>query len=100
VPPVLTSTDLPVPRPRAAAAPGVDCGALAPRDAAYWRDRLGDQDYTTEDRLDTERFNAELWRGRKADSAPPATGRDLRRNRAALLAAFRAQHGCSAGGMP
>ena len=97
VPAVLATTALPVPRRRAGTdRPAAPCGSLPPRDAAYWRDKLGDQDYSAEDRLDTGRFNTELWRGRKGEaSPPPADGRDLRRGRAALLAAFRARHGCA-----
>jgi hypothetical protein len=95
VPAILWTTGLPLPRRRGEAPASGGCGNLSPHDAAYWRDRLGDQDYSSEDRLDTERFNAELWRGRKAQTPPPpASGRDLRRDRRALLAAFRARHGC------
>ena len=88
VPAILTTTQLPLP-PRHAALPLSGCGAVPPRSAAYWQEQLGDQDYSAEDRLDTERFNAALWRGRRAEPSPPqATGRDLRRDRAALLAAY------------
>jgi DNA-binding beta-propeller fold protein YncE len=96
VPAILATTELPVPRRRSQAPATGGCGNLPPRDAAYWRDRLGDQDYRGEDRLDTERFNAELWRGRKAHTALPLAGaRDLRHGRQALLAAYRARHGCA-----
>jgi hypothetical protein len=85
-----------LPERRADAPAARACGERPPRDAAYWRDRLGDQDYSAEDRLDTPRFNAALWSGRRAEAAPPAADhRDLRRNRAALLAAYRARHGCA-----
>jgi DNA-binding beta-propeller fold protein YncE len=97
VPVVLRQTALPLPERRAEWRSGTRaCNERAPRDAAYWRDRLGDQDYSAEDRLDTERFNAVLWRGRRGGVEPHATERrDLRRNRAALLAAYRAGQGCA-----
>ena len=47
------------------------------------------QDFRTEDRLDTARFNAALWRGLGSGPEPaarPAT--DLRVNRPALLASM------------
>ena len=99
VPAVLRTTRLPLPAQRASLgdpAPEGGCGALPPRSAAYWREQLGDQDYRAEDRLDTARFNAALWRGRKAGPAPPRNGRDLRGDRRGLLAAYRAAHGCAA----
>jgi YVTN family beta-propeller protein len=96
VPAILMTTELPVPRGRSELPASGGCGTLPPRDADYWLARLGDQDYSSEDRLDTERFNAELWRGRKMEAPPPpAGGQDLRRGRPALLAAFRARHGCA-----
>ncbi len=98
VPEVLRKTALPLPERRAEEPPATRaCGERASRDAAYWRDRLGDQDYSAEDRLDTPRFNAALWSGRRKEAAPPAAGhRDLRRNRAGMLAAYRARQGCAA----
>jgi DNA-binding beta-propeller fold protein YncE len=97
VPEVLRQTQLPLPERRAEASPRRVCGERPPRDAAYWRERLGDQDYSAEDRLDTERFNAALWRGRRGSEAPSGLDRrNLRRNRAALLAAYRSQRGCGA----
>jgi hypothetical protein len=44
------------------------------------------QDFTSEDRLDTPRFNAALWHGLADGPEPQArSGVDLRANRAALL---------------
>jgi hypothetical protein len=44
------------------------------------------QDFTSEDRLDTPRFNAALWRGLADGPEPQArSGADLRTNRASLL---------------
>jgi hypothetical protein len=59
-------------------------------DASYWQKRLGDMDYEAEDRLDTPRFNRELWRGMMGKQAYPnvRSGVDLRRNREKLLAPF------------
>jgi hypothetical protein len=51
---------------------------------------MAGQDFSQEDRLDTPAFNLALWRGLKGDAPYPADreGRDLRRGRAALLAAY------------
>jgi YVTN family beta-propeller protein len=89
VPELLRMTELPLP-PRLAAAERVDSCA-PPRDARYWAAQMAGQDFSVEDRLDTKRFNAALWRGLKGEGAPPADrdGRDLRNGRAALLAAAR-----------
>jgi hypothetical protein len=51
------------------------------------------QDFKREDNLDTERYNRALWSGLMGDDVPyPAErhGRDLSRNRAALLKRARA----------
>ena len=47
-------------------------------------------DYDVEDKLDTERFNRELWKGMVGARPYPQirSGRDLRSNRRALLAAY------------
>jgi DNA-binding beta-propeller fold protein YncE len=54
---------------------------------AYWQKRLGDMDYDEEDKLDTGRFNRELWKGMMGSRPYPRerSGKDLRQNRAALL---------------
>jgi len=97
VPEVLRQTKLPLPERHAGMPPPRACGERPPRAADYWRDTLGDQDYRSEDRLDTARFNAALWRGRRAEAEPPVgKGGDLRRHRAALLAAYCARHRCAA----
>jgi hypothetical protein len=45
------------------------------------------QDFRTEDRLDTPRFNSALWQGLGQGSEPiERSGADLRFGRAALLA--------------
>jgi len=97
VPPILGTTDLPVPRRRADLAPRWACAGAPAKPLAYWQQALGDQDYSKEDLLDTARFNAALWQGRKGSGTPPesADGRDLRRGRAMLLSDWRASGGCN-----
>lgn len=57
----------------------------------YWQKKLGDMDYDEEDKLDTARFNLELWKGMMGNKPYPLirSGKDLRDNRRALLAAHR-----------
>jgi len=45
-------------------------------------------DYDEEDKLDTSRFNRELWKGMMGNKPYPQirSGKDLRQNREALLA--------------
>ena len=47
-------------------------------------------DYSEEDKLDTARFNLELWKGMMGNEPYPAerSGKDLRENRKELLAKF------------
>jgi YVTN family beta-propeller protein len=58
--------------------------------AAWWQKRLGDMDYDEEDKLDTPRFNRELWKGIMGSRPYPLerSGKDLRENREVLLAAY------------
>jgi hypothetical protein len=55
--------------------------------AAYWQRRVGDMDYDIEDKLDTERFNRELWKGMMGNKPYPQarSGKNLRENRDVLL---------------
>ena len=93
VPGLLRTSELPLPPAGAADAPA-GTGALAfARDrhpSAYWQTRLGDMDYDEEDKLDTPRFNRELWKGMMGDRPYPLirSGKDLRIDREALLAAY------------
>ena len=83
--PVLRTTKLPLPpAPSAAAA----CAVKPTHDGAYWAKVMAGQDFSQEDRLDTGAYNLALWKGLKGDAPYPAarSGRDLRANRAALLA--------------
>ncbi len=86
VPAVLRTTQLPLPPPTATAA---GCPTRAPRSSAYWTAAMAGQDFSSEDKLDTPRFNRALWRGLKGDTPYPGRrdGRDLRAGRPALLAA-------------
>jgi len=86
VPAVLRTTQLPLPPLTAAEAA---CPARRPRSAAYWAAAMAGQDFSSEDRLDTPRFNRALWRGLKGDAPYPSArdGANLRADRPALLAA-------------
>ncbi len=65
----LDATDLPKPAVRTAAARPA---TLAPeRSAAWWAAATAGQDFSQEDRLDTDAFNRALWRGLKG-TPPPA----------------------------
>jgi hypothetical protein len=77
-------------------AAGAASPAKPPRSAAYWTAAMAGQGFAGEDRLDTARDNRALWRGLEGDAPYPTRrdGRDLRENRAALLAAARIG-GCS-----
>lgn len=97
VPRILRSTKLPVPEATSAVNAGVrntvSLGALSgfakPRhDAAYWAARTRGFDFSVEDHIDSARFNRILWKGLMGAETPypkVRDGRDLRRNRAALL---------------
>ncbi len=88
VPPVLRSTALPLPPPARAEA---GCPTVPRRSAAWWAKAMAGQDFSVEDHLDTAAFNRALWLGLKGETAFPTErdGRDLRSNRARLLAAAR-----------
>jgi hypothetical protein len=88
VPPVLRSTALPLPPPARAEA---GCPTVPRRSAAWWAKAMAGQDFSVEDHLDTAAFNRALWLGLKGETAFPTErdGRDLRSNRARLLAAAK-----------
>jgi DNA-binding beta-propeller fold protein YncE len=97
VPEILRQTQLPLPPPSTAnSLPPTDWTRRfsVPRgDAEYWTKAMEGQDFKREDNLDTERFNRALWSGLMGDDVPYPTerhGRDLSRNRAALLKRARA----------
>jgi DNA-binding beta-propeller fold protein YncE len=60
------------------------------RTAQYWQKKIGDMDYEEEDKLDTPRFNRELWKGMMDGKPYPKqrSSKNLRENRAAFLAGF------------
>ena len=68
VPPVLRSTTLPLP-PAASA-----CVARPKHSAAYWAAAMAGQDFSSEDKLDTARFNRALWKGLKGKGAAQYDG--------------------------
>jgi DNA-binding beta-propeller fold protein YncE len=94
VPDLLRTSRLPLPRATAENSLPRSKRVLAYaqdlHNAAYWQKRLGDMDYDVEDKLDTERFNHELWKGTLGTRPYPQirSGLDLRNNRRALLAAY------------
>ena len=83
VPGVLRTTNLPLP----AVTSAEESCATGGRSGAYWAAVMKGQDFSTEDHLDTAKFNLALWRGLKGDAAYPSArdGRDLRPGRARLL---------------
>jgi hypothetical protein len=85
VPAVLRTTQLPLPPPTSTE---TACPGAPPRSSAYWAQAMAGQDFSQEDHLDTARFNRALWRGLRGDAPYPTrrNGRDLRANRATLLA--------------
>jgi YVTN family beta-propeller protein len=94
VPKILYTTQLPLP------AAEQKSGSLTPwaaprHDAAYWAEQTRDFDFSVEDNLDTERFNLILWNGLKDQEEPYPSerdGRDLRKNRPALLRDFKSKN--------
>ena len=68
VPGLLRRTALPLPP---AGTVRTSC-AVPTRSSAYWVAAMKGQDFSVEDRLDTARFNAALWRGMKGRARYPA----------------------------
>ena len=60
--------------------------------AAYWADVTQGTDFTSEDKMDFASYNLILWKGLMDNQPYPATasGKDLRQNRANLLASYQA----------
>ena len=75
VPGVLRQTALPLPP---VGASRTSC-AVPTRSSAYWTAAMKGQDFYSEDRLDTARYNLALWRGMKGREPYPTarSGRDL-----------------------
>ena len=59
---VLRSSQLPIPTDRFVSTTSASL-ACPQHDAAYWAAAMKGQDFSKEDRLDTDAFNAALWRG-------------------------------------
>jgi hypothetical protein len=90
VPDLLRMSQLPLPQATRANTPAPAKRAAYPGNwlnAAYWQKKLGDMDYDEEDKLDTPRFNRELWKGMMGNQRYPnlRSGKDLRENRDQLL---------------
>jgi DNA-binding beta-propeller fold protein YncE len=94
VPDLLRTSRLPLPKATAenSLPPGGHYLASAQdrHNGAYWQKKLGDMDYDEEDKLDTPRFNRELWKGIMGSRPYPKerSGNDLRENREVLLAEY------------
>ncbi len=85
VPAVLRTTQLPLPSAKKSSALPL---VLPQHDAAYWAEQTKDLDFNVEDRVDSAKFNLILWNGLKDGGEPypeERNGRDLRKNRAAVL---------------
>ena len=67
VPEILRSTSLPLPARSASNSLPLTKNSRAyskpRRSAAYWQQKLGNQDFSHEDQLDTDAFNRALWEG-------------------------------------
>ena len=96
IPEVLRTTSLPLPAPVSQRTDAGDCFTTPVRTAAYWERAMQGQDFGSEDRLDTARFNAALWTGLRGDGAPllGSGGHELSEGRAERLDAFRRANGC------
>ena len=80
----LRSSRLPISADRFVPARSAAASSCAAHDAAYWAAAMKGQDFSKEDHLDTDAFNAALWRGLGAGEEPIVRdGRDLRSDRAA-----------------
>jgi len=75
VPDLLRASQLPLPKATAEntlpSGTHMLASAVDRHDGAYWQKRLGDMDYDEEDKLDTPRFNRELWKASWARSPIP-----------------------------
>lgn len=91
VPPVLRTTTLPLPPPSDdnQLPTSLLKNARPAHDAAYWVGKMSSFDFKRSDHLDSAAFNRALWQGLRGDTVPYPmirTGRNLRKNREALLA--------------
>ena len=96
VPEILRSTQLPLPAKTAKNSLKVDALAAfytQPRhDASYWASETAGFNFDRADQIDAQKYNLIQWRGLVGESVPyPSAreGRNLRKNRAALLRKWR-----------
>jgi DNA-binding beta-propeller fold protein YncE len=83
---VLRGTKLPIPPDRFVAPRSAAAATCTQRSSAFWAAVMKGQDFRTEDKLDTPRFNAALWEGLGSGPEPAVRdGRDLREDRAARI---------------
>jgi DNA-binding beta-propeller fold protein YncE len=90
VPPVLRTTTLPLPPPSDDNQLPMSLlnNARPAHDAAYWTAKMSSFDFKHSDHLNSAAFNRALWQGLRGDTVPyptVRTGRNLRKNRKALL---------------
>jgi DNA-binding beta-propeller fold protein YncE len=91
VPDLLRTSQLPLPRATAENSlprtKRVLAYAIDQHPAGYWQKRIGDMDFDVEDKLDTERFNRELWKGMMGNKPYPLfrSHKNLRDDRDVLL---------------
>lgn len=88
---ILRTTQLPIPSVRFHQKAGSASRACAGHTAQYWAAAMKDQDFRSEDRLNTSAFNSALWRGLGVGPEPNLRdGRNLRLDRTAQLAKLEA----------
>ena len=94
---VLRSTDLPIPNSAYPKLSAMTDGCPA-RSASWWAAAMEGQDFTAQDRLDTDRFNKALWRGLGHGPLPAdRSGADLRTGRAELVVGDAVDAHCELG---
>ncbi|HZD93559.1 MAG TPA: hypothetical protein VE133_04850, partial [Candidatus Sulfotelmatobacter sp.] len=91
VPAILRSTQLPLPPVSPGKSGENPQHAVSKHDSTYWAEYTQHFDFSEEDKLDSASFNLVLWNGLKDEGEPYPSerdGRDLRKNRSALLREF------------
>jgi len=85
--PLLANTTLPITYPTAMANRHV----RPTHDSQYWAKATAGMDFSVEDRIDFDRYNEILWKGLMGNRPYPeeSNGKDLRQNRAKLLARYQ-----------
>lgn len=84
VPEILRTSTLPLPARSAENSlpltPAVIASAKPLHDAKWWQKRLGKMEFEVEDKLDSAKFNRELWKGMMGDAPYPVVRGGLDRN--------------------